>query len=160
MDIRVLPLEGDSTPEDLIATDYREEQPAISRNGKWLAYVSNVTGQAEVWVRRYRGSDPPIRISSNGGSEPVWGPEDHEIFFYEAEKLMVASVETEPELAFGKPVVLFEGRYFHSSGTPRSYDVGPDGRLLMIRPVNNQAPVQINVVQNWFSEVKRLVPTE
>ena len=102
---------------------------------------------------------PPIRISSSGGTEPVWGPEDHEIFFYEAEKLMVASVETEPELTFGKPEVLFEGQYSHDPDILRSYDVGPDGRLLMIRPAESQAPSQINVVQNWFEELKRLVPT-
>ncbi len=58
----------------------------------------------------------------------------------------------------GKPRLLFEGPYFmRRGGYPISYDIAPDGRFLMIR--SNPAPIQINVVLNWFEELKRLVPT-
>jgi serine/threonine-protein kinase len=159
-DIWALSLEGDSQPREVVATDYRERLPALSRNGKWLAYESNVTGQDEIWVRPYPGPGPPIRISSNGGTEPVWGIEDREILFYEGPKLMAATVEIGEELRFERAEMLFEGKYIKYPNAPRPYDVAPDGRLLMIKGADDtQARDQINVVLNWFEELKRLVPT-
>jgi len=159
-DIWALSLEGDSQPREVVATEYQEALPAISRNGKWLAYESNVTGQDEIWVRPYPGPGPPIRISSNGGTEPVWGIEDREILYYEGPKLMAATVEIGEELRFERAEMLFEGRYVRYPTAPRPYDVAPDGRLLMIKGGETQAPEsQIHVVLNWFEELKRLVPT-
>ncbi len=72
--------------------------------------------------------------------------------------MMVVTVETNPQLKIGKPRLLFEGPYFASRGGFQiSYDVSPDGRFLMIR--SDPAPTHINVVLNWFEELKRLVPT-
>lgn len=128
----IVPLEGDSTPEDLIATEYLETMPAISRNGKWLAYESNVTGQREIWVRPYPGPGPPTRISSNGGTDPVWGKEDREILYLEGPKLMAAKVQIGEELRIERAEMLFEGKYVRYPNAPRPYDVAPDGRLLMV----------------------------
>jgi len=161
LDIWALSIEGDSKPREVVATEYREQFPAMSRNGKWLAYESNVTGEYEIWVRPYPGPGPPIRISSNGGTEPVWGIEDREILYYEGPKLMAAAtVEIGEELRFERAEMLFEGKYVKYTTAPRPYDVAPDGRLLMIKGGDTQAPeIQINVVLNWFEELKRLVPT-
>jgi hypothetical protein len=69
--------------------------------------------------------------------------------------MMAVRVETDSEFRFQPPEVLFEGGYF--LGRRPNYDVGPDGRFLIIKDVEGSD--QINVVQNWFEELKRLVPT-
>ncbi len=75
--------------------------------------------------------------------------------------MMVVSVETEPTFSAGRPEVLFEGRYVTTRFVPgyQYYDISPDGqRFLMIKEVEGST-TQINVVLNWFEELKRLVPT-
>ena len=81
------------------------------------------------------------------------------------DRVFAASVSTEPRLSVGKPVQLFQGPYYvASTGSPRpQYDVAPDGRrLLMLLPssatASSVARPRLVVVQNWFDEVKRLVP--
>ena len=161
-DILALSISGDDKAREVVATDYVEDQPALSQNGRWLAYESDVTGRKEIWVRSYPNPGPPIRLSSNGGNEPVWGIEDSEIFYYEGDKLMAATVKTEPEFRLEGVEMLFEGEYFHSVSARSSYDIGPDGRFLMIKPVGGTIldQTEINVVLNWFEELKRLVPTD
>ena len=75
--------------------------------------------------------------------------------------MMVVSVETEPAFRPGRPEVLFEGRYVNSRINiwHPYFDISPDGQqFLMIKEVEG-SPGQINVVLNWFEELKRLVPT-
>ncbi len=111
-------------------------------------------------MRPYPGPGAPIRISPNGGTEPVWGPDDREIFNLDGDKMMAVAAETKPEFRFEPPEVLFEGPYYHE--VPPSYDVGPDGRFLMIQPTSagQTETTKIVVVLNWFEELKRLVPTD
>jgi len=72
-------------------------------------------------------------------------------------------ISTQPSFSAGKPRILFEGRYERTPATGPNYDVSPDGqRFLMLKPSEQEvaAPTQINVVLNWFEELKRRVPTE
>ncbi len=72
--------------------------------------------------------------------------------------MMAVAVETELEFKAGTPSTLFKGRYVHDIF--RNYDVSPDGhRFLMIKEAE-KGQDQINVILNWFSELKRLVPTD
>ncbi len=118
--------------------------------------MSADTGAPENWVQAYPDSGAPIRVSPTGGFDPVWGAEGRELFYLEDDKMMAVRVETDQEFRFQPPEVLFEGGY-HLAFRPNYY-VGPDGRFLMIK---NEEPgtVPINVVLNWFEELKRLVPT-
>ncbi len=73
--------------------------------------------------------------------------------------MMVVEVQTEPSFSWGKPKVLFEGSYVYSQFAPAKqyYDISPDGQqFLMIKEAGHS---QINVILNWFEELKRLVPT-
>ncbi len=76
--------------------------------------------------------------------------------------MLAGPVKTTPEFEAGEPHVLFEGRYVHSTmGWGRAdYDVSPDGqRFLMVKEDERSARTRIHIVQNWFEELKRLVPT-
>ncbi|MDA2933959.1 hypothetical protein MYX82_06405 [Acidobacteria bacterium AH-259-D05] len=75
--------------------------------------------------------------------------------------MMVIAVETEPTFRSGRPEMLFEGSYATNPLTPgfQYYDISPDGKkFLMVKP-SEQESSQIHIVENWFEELKRLVPT-
>ncbi len=72
---------------------------------------------------------------------------------------MVVGIKTEPTFTQGSPAVLFTGNYQQTNRGTQQYDVTPDGqRFLMIKQEQTEG-AQINVVLNWFEELKRLVPT-
>jgi Tol biopolymer transport system component len=91
----------------------------------------------------------------------VWNPNGRELFYRSGDKMMAVDIATQPSFASGKPRMLFEGQYSPAPGTTPNYDVSPDGqRFLMIKPSEaGEAPTQINVVLNWFEELKQRVPT-
>ena len=163
-DIRAAPAAGGEA-RDVIATGYNEFDAALSPDGHWLAYVSDRTGQPEVWVQGYP-EGVLNRISSSGGYEPRWSANGRELFYLSGSSMYAVAVKTgAAEFSFDTPVLLFSGSFF---GEPRaevrSYDVAPDGRFLMIQREDavgaNDTPASIVIVQNWFEELKRLVPTE
>ena len=97
-----------------------------------------------------------------GGGEPVWSPDGSELFYRSGNKMMVVTVETEPTLRVGKSEELFEGSYTVSATNPgflQYYDISPDGQRFLMIKEEQTAAGQINVVLNWFEELKRLVPT-
>jgi len=161
--IWILPMEGDQEPRMLITSPNNDCCAVFSPDGKWLAYVSTERGQLQVYVSPYPEVDVKWLVSGDqGGGEPVWSPDGSELFYRSGNKMMVASIETDPTFRVGKPKELFEGSYTGSEVTPgllQYYDISPDGQqFLMIRAVEGTT-AQINVVLNWFEELKRLVPT-
>jgi serine/threonine-protein kinase len=128
---------------------------SLSPDGRWLAYMSDVTGQPEVWVRPYPGSGAPVRISANGGAEPQWSRSGRELYFLEGNTMMATAVAPGAAFAFKPPVPLFNGQYMRA-GQPPSYDVAADGRFLLIKGSAAQATAaEMVVVVNWFDELTR-----
>jgi Tol biopolymer transport system component len=147
--------------EAVVQTPAREgfEGYALSPDGRWLAYTSNQTGQLEIWVRPYPGPGAPVRVSPNGGIEPVWAKRGQELYYLEETRLMAAAVVPGATLAFKTPTPLFEPA-MQVTSQPPSYDVAADGRFLVIRPAatKTRTSTQVVVVTNWLDELRRLVP--
>jgi serine/threonine-protein kinase len=145
-----------------LRTPFNESVPRFSPDGRWLAYISNESGRFEIYIQPYSGPGGKWQISTEGGKEPVWNPNGRELFYRSSNKMMAVDIATQPSFAAGKPRMLFAGQYEPTPFTNPNYDVSPDGqRFLMLKP-NEQAeaaPTQINVVLNWFEELKRRVPT-
>jgi hypothetical protein len=161
IDIWVLRL-SDHKAQPFLQSRFNESAPCFSPDGRWLAYVSDESGRIEVYVQPYPGPGGKWQISTEGGTEPVWNPNGKELFYRSGNKMMAVDVTTQPSFSAGKPKMLFEGQYLPTPVTYPDYDVSPDGqRFLMLKPVEQSAtaPTQINVVQNWFEELKRRVPT-
>ena len=118
---------------------------ALSPDGRWLAYVSSVTGQREIWVRAYPGPGAPARVSPNGGSEPEWAGDGRTLYYVEGRALMAVPVDTSTGFEFGAPVRLFEGD-FRQFLQPPSYDVSADGRFVTI---HSDATPPVSVLLNW-----------
>jgi len=164
-DIGILPLEGDGEPEYIVASNANECCAKFSPDGKWLAYISDESGLLQVYVRPFPGPEVKWLISEEdtGGEQPVWSPDGRELFYRSGDRTMAVSIQTQGQtLTAGSPKVLFEGRYVNHSAPAglQYYDISPDGkRFLMLKEDTAQEQTPINVVLNWFEELKRLVPT-
>jgi Tol biopolymer transport system component len=150
-----------SKAQPFLRTRFDEAGPRFSPDARWLAYISNESGRYEIYVQPYPGPGGKWQVSTEGGTEPVWNPNGRELFYRSGDKMMVVDIATQPSFAAGKPRMLFEGQYVPTPATAPNYDVSPDGqRFLMLKPVEQAAgPTQINVVLNWFEELKQKVPT-
>jgi serine/threonine-protein kinase len=162
-DLLILDTEANEGPQPFITSPNHECCARFSPDGKWLAYVSGELGRNQVYVRPYPGPDIKFSVSeeAEGGGEPVWSPDGRELFYRSGDRMMAVSIQTEPTFRAGRPEVLFEGSY-RTTPIPAGlqyYDISPDGqRFLMIKRERELA--QINVVLNWFEELKRLVPID
>jgi dipeptidyl aminopeptidase/acylaminoacyl peptidase len=160
-DIWTLRSDGDKKVQPFLQTPLDEGGALFSPDGRWLAYVSNESGRDEVYVRPFPGPGGKWQISTEGGIEPIWAHNGQELFYRVGDKMMVAAVGTRPTFVASRPKALFERHYEKGevSFLP-DYDVSSDGQqFLMLKAEEKEAPTQINVVQNWFVELKRLVPT-
>ena len=137
----------------------------ISPDGHFLAYESFESGRPEIFVRPYpQTANGRWEVSTEGGSRPAWTSGGRELIYLDgANRLTAVAVEsTGPTFHVGTPAALLTTTY----ATPapwRSYDVSPDGqRFLMIKEGagTDTAPPSFVVVQNWFGELKRLVPAK
>jgi len=160
-DIWVLRM-GDRKTQPFLQTRFNEGMPQFSPDGRWLAYVSDESGRYEVYVQPYPGPGGKSQISTDGGTEPMWNRNGRELFYRNGNKMMAVDAATQPSFSVGKPRMLFERAYEPGPLPVANYDVSSDGqRFLMLKLVEQEqaAPTQINVVLNWFEELKRKVPT-
>ncbi len=154
-DVKKVDLEtGDATP--LIDTRFEEHSSRISPDGKWIAYVSDESGQHEVYLQPLSGRGGKKKVSTAGGIGPTWHRAGTELFYVEGTRMMAVPIRLGPEVTIGQAQSLFEGDF--SMGRLdwiSNYDVSPDGkRFLMI--VRDPVPEirEIRVVQNWFDDVE------
>ena len=159
----VLSLEGSSEP--LLETEFDERNGEISPDGLWLAYQSNASGQDEIYVRPFPNvDDGRWPISNGGGTRPLWAREGQELFYLAAGAMMavpVETVQTEPRFAPGNAEEVFAVRGYFVESAGRTYDISRDGeRFLMIKEGAGGESTECILVQNWFEELKRLVPTD
>jgi len=158
-DVYTLPLK-DRKPQPFVHTPANETAPRFSPDGHFIAYASNESGRFEIYVRPYPGPGGKWQISTEGGTEPAWNPKGRELFYRSGNKMIAVDITTQATFSAGKPRMLFEGAYVLSPRSFPDYDVSPDGqRFLMLKASEQaQAPAQINVVLNWFEELKQKVP--
>jgi len=124
----------DSAPASrlLVPGTFGESAPALSPDGKWLAYQSDETGRMEVYVRPYPGPGARVSVSLRGGTEAVWAHSGRELFFRSGDSVMVAAVVLSPTFAVTGRRLLFTGS-FASGDTYREYDVAPgDQQFVML----------------------------
>jgi serine/threonine-protein kinase len=157
MEVSALSMEEAGTYRPLLQEKFFEGQPQISLDGKWLAYVSNESGQYEVYVCPF----PEVNkwrkaVSIGGGNSPLWSRHSRELFYRNADSVMAVAAEDEPTFRLHKPVRLFQRAYveWNAAAELHPWDIHPDGkRFLMMKesaPEAAQSPRRINVVLNWL----------
>ena len=102
-------------------------------------------------------------MSVNGGAFAQWSSDGRELFFPAAQittKMMVVDVRTTPKLVLSAPRVLFDRRFVAGDGNGQTWTVSRDGRRFLLQRGDSTAGFsrELVVVQNWFDELKRLVP--
>jgi tRNA A-37 threonylcarbamoyl transferase component Bud32/Tol biopolymer transport system component len=159
-DLMMVRREGGS-PVTLMATDFDETFAMVSPSGRWLAYRTTESGDPEVWVRDFNPDRTPvfgsekIQISMDGGDKPRWSRDGSELFFFNGEALMAASVRPDGStLKVGIPTKLFDVR--HTNYIP--YDVLKDGTFV-VNAVNDggkpASPTPMRVLMNWETAIKK-----
>ena len=146
----------------LVATAAAETSPALSPDGRWLAYVSDESGSTEVYVRPFPNTgDGRWQISSQGGQEPVWAHSGKELFYRVAGSTnvqMVVDVMPGPTFVPGSRRVLFPLIRYSLGASHQQYAVAPDGRFLMIRATESESLDHLVVVENFFEVLRTRVP--
>jgi Tol biopolymer transport system component len=159
-DLIFVKTDGQSDPEVFYQTTANERYPAVSADGQLLAYISDESGEDEVYVRQADGTGGREPVSSGGAQEVVWSPVGPELFYRGPDGMYSATIN----LTNGVQVVrrrLFDdsefSRTFGGFGNDLSYDVDPTGEnFLMIREQDRGA-VRLEVILSWFEELKAKV---
>jgi serine/threonine-protein kinase len=150
-------LQGDPNEQTYLSGVLNPAKPVFSPDGRWMVYESEESGRVEVYLQSYpeltRGR---WKLSSNGGSEPLWTRGGREVVYRERDAVMAVAVNPERR-EIGPPQTLFRGPYLYYSDSTggRSYDVSRDGeRFLMLRELPERQRRRIIVTLSWLEELK------
>ncbi len=152
-DIWVLALQAGNGPRPYLRGPSSEHSPAVSSDGRWLAYVSDETDQDEVYVRSFPTPGAPVQISSGGGREPRWAPSGRELFYRGRQGMVAVPVSTSPSFRAGPGKVLFYDKPYLTHEYGAAYDVHPDGRRFLMIRLGAETP-QVVVVLNWLDQLR------
>jgi Tol biopolymer transport system component len=151
-DLWLLPLTGDRKARAIVKTRFDEADAHVSPNGRWLAYVSNESGRTEVYVQTFPDGGDRTQVSIDGGDQPRWSADGRELFFRSSERLIQVSVGAAPPLTVSRPTELF--RMSFAPG----YSVARDGRFVVAQRDPLAPPVRVNIILNWFAQLRARVP--
>jgi serine/threonine-protein kinase len=151
----------DSVPVEVSATGASERMPAVSPDGRWIAYVSDVTGRYEIFVRPFPNVESAVwQVSTNGGTQPRWSRSGRELFYVRgASEFVSVAVGSGTAFSWGDAQVLFSMSPYRRPINGRSYDIAPgDQRFFMLRIVPDSSTGGVIVVENFFEELRAKVP--
>jgi eukaryotic-like serine/threonine-protein kinase len=161
-DLWVLPMEGDRKPSPYLATPFEEGQAKFSPDGHWVVYTSNESGTKEVYVQPFplsTGGKWPI--SNGGGSQPRWGRDGKELFYFTPDSTLMAVSVTTNGATFqpGVPKPLFRAAILGGTGSGAAvawrWDVSPDGKRFLMNTALEETPATpVTIVLNWQSPAK------
>jgi eukaryotic-like serine/threonine-protein kinase len=154
----LLAMSPDSTPRQLLHTDYDNFAAVISPDGKWMAYASNESHQNEIYVRPFPAVDSARwTISVSGGTEPMWAHSGRELFFRaKSGDMMAVPVVTGNTFEAGTPVKLFNASHYVADDRHHEYDVSPDDQKFIVVRNSQKNSQTLGVVVNWGADIKRL----
>ena len=139
----------------------QEAFPDFSPDGHWLAYVSDESGRPEVYVRPFPALGSKTQVSSAGAAAPAWSRDGKQLFFRSDCEFWVSDVHTTTTFSASKPRLLFKQPDCMAGVPTRNWDVSPDGQHFLLTKLSSrkaQPVTELIVVQDWFEELKRLVP--
>ncbi len=156
-DILAIPAHGDSAAVRVATTPFTELEPALSPDGRWVAYSSNEAGAYEVYVRPFPNTDAGRwQVSNGGGSDPVWSPDGRQLYFISrSRRLIAAQVAAGSTFSVPELRTLFDVSRFTWDGFHQLYDVTKDGRFSFLGPSGPATArgARLVEVENWFAEL-------
>ena len=149
--IRAMDFDSTQAARMIVPAAFGESNPALSPDGRWLAYQSEQTGQMEMYVQSYPQPGARVPISLQGGSEPAWAHTGRDLFYRSGDSLMVASVTLSPTFTVTQRRRLFTGSFL-SGGSFREYDVAPDDQHFVMISGGSARSALIGI-QNVFQRL-------
>ena len=127
----------------LVSAPFVNADPALSSDGRWLAYTSNESGREEVYVQPYPSMAARTQVSVSGGTEPVWSRHDRELFYRVNGNIMGVTYDAGDRFTASEPRIVMPDVYDSTQGAGHTgWDVLPDGRFLFVtRPASKQTPI-------------------
>ena len=157
--IGMISIASDADVDWLLQTEFNERNGELSPDGRWMAYQSDESGKWEIYVRSFPNVEGRSQVSNGGGIYPLWSQNGQELFCLEPgaqPRLMTARVETGATFNNQSPEPLLDWPYL-IAGVGRTYDVSPNGQRFLALTRTSRS-LKINVVLNWFEELKERVP--
>jgi eukaryotic-like serine/threonine-protein kinase len=159
-----------STPQLWLETPFAASHADFTSNGQMVAYVSNESGDAAIYVRPFAGNGERVRVSPGPGIDPLWTPDGRELLYWSfvrdgsqvKQRLFSVAIRSLAPFRFDAPHVVFDTTepYAHSS-PDRSWAISPDGRRFLLQSFRELSPdppvTTLQVALNWGEELKRLV---
>ena len=153
-DIMRLAMPNGSSIEEWWQTPFNESNPRFSPNGKWVAYQSDETGSTQIYLRSFPSGTIWRRVTTAGGTFPVWGRDGTEVFYWDPRgHLMAIPLRIEPALVAGAPQDVFPIGTALTPGAT-AYDVDAQGRFLLYLLDGPAASYPPSLVLNWPKLVK------
>jgi len=167
-EIWAVSLDAPERATPVLQAGYAVHGPAVSPDGRWLAYVSSEAGKSDIYVRRYPDGGEPVRISTTdpaspwtGANSPRWTRDGRELVFVRDQdentlQVLAVAVDTSNGFRFEPPRKLFEGNYAQAAPAP-GYDVSPDGQTFIMVKNGKQEPyvTAVNLVLDWDTRLRR-----
>jgi len=150
-DIMLLALDSARSIRPYLKTPADEFAPAVSPDGRWLAYTSDESGRLDVYVRSFPNPGAKIQVSLDGGGEPRWSADGRELFYRNGDKMIAAALQLAPDLTVLRRVDLFRGN-FASLQFFAQYDVTRAGKFIMLQ--GPEASSDLVVMLNWFDQLR------
>jgi Tol biopolymer transport system component len=127
-----------------------ESAAAFSPDGHYIAYTSTETGTDQVIVETFPPGGGKWQISTDGGTNPVWARDGKALYFVAGQSLLAVNADTRGVFSPGVPRVLATGPYELRTVIQRNYDIGPDGRFVMVkRQLTSSTPREVVVFEGW-----------
>lgn len=146
-------LDGDRTPRKLVEDKHDSYMPAVSPDGKWLAYASNLSGRYEVYVMPFSRNAAPVQVSDAGGVEPAWSSDGRRLFYRGDRQFASVSLSFAPRLAIAARQVLFRDA-FEGDMPHANYDVTKDGKRFVTVAPGSAAEPETVVILDWLPELR------
>jgi Tol biopolymer transport system component len=169
-DLMILPMEGDEAsgwkpgkPTVFLNSPASEQELMFSPDGRWIAYSSDESGHAEIFVRPFPGPGGKWQISTTGGAFPTWSRTRHELFYVAPDNhIMVAPYSVEGDSFKADKPRIWSDRVIQNRGRIRFLDLHPDGERFAVaasQETQAEAPRdKVVFIFNFFDELRRIAP--
>jgi eukaryotic-like serine/threonine-protein kinase len=155
-----LPLTGDDRkPKPVMPSGFMMQQARFSPDGRWIAYTSDESGRAEVYVVPSSWSGGKSQISNGSGQQPVWGRDEKELFYLTTDDTLmsvpVVLKRESVELGAARPLFRLAHTILGGAGLVVPYDVTPDGKRFIVITANQAKSLPIILVTNWIAALNK-----